>query len=45
MNEYSRESVPDRLGAAYNQSKHVAERTHMMQTWADILDGLKGSST
>lgn len=29
--------VPDRLGAAYNRSKHLDERRRMMQAWADYL--------
>lgn len=33
--------VPDRLGRAYNRTKHLAERKKMMQHWADYLDGLK----
>jgi integrase len=34
-------AVPDRLGRAYNRTQHLAERTKMMQTWADYLDDLK----
>jgi len=34
-------AVPDRLGGAYNRTQHLAERTKMMQSWADYLDGLK----
>ncbi len=34
-------AVPDRLGTAYNRTKHLAVRTSMMQVWADYLDGLK----
>ena len=34
--------VPDRLGSAYNRSKHLDERTRMMQAWADYLDDIKG---
>lgn len=34
-------AVPDRLGSAYNRTKHLPERKKMMQTWADYLDGLK----
>lgn len=34
--------VPDRLGAAYNRSKHLDERSRMMQAWADYMDVLKG---
>jgi hypothetical protein len=33
--------VPDRLGAAYNRTKHLDERYRMMQAWADYLDNLK----
>ncbi len=36
--------VPDRLGAAYNRTKHLEERRRMMQAWADYLDGLKRTS-
>ncbi|CAN1516963.1 XerC Integrase [Methylophilaceae bacterium] len=35
--------VPDVLGAAYNRTKFVEQRTAMMQTWADYLDELKAS--
>lgn len=35
--------VPDRLGSAYNRTKHLDERIRMMQEWADFLDGLKSS--
>lgn len=34
-------AVPDRLGTAYNRTKHLTVRTTMMQQWADYLDGLK----
>lgn len=34
-------SVKDPLGRAYNRTKHLPERTRMMQEWADYLDGLK----
>ena len=34
-------SVPDALGAAYNRTKFIEQRTVMMQTWADYLDELK----
>jgi integrase len=34
-------AVPDRLGRAYNRTQFIAERTKMMQTWADYLDELK----
>jgi integrase len=33
--------VPDTLGAAYNRTKFIKERTAMMQIWADYLDSLK----
>lgn len=33
--------VPDALGAAYNRTKFIEQRTAMMQTWADYLDELK----
>jgi integrase len=33
--------VPDALGAAYNRTKFIKERTAMMQQWADYLDKLK----
>ena len=34
-------AVPDNLGAAYNRTKFIKQRTAMMQTWADYLDELK----
>jgi len=33
--------VPDALGAAYNRTKFIEQRTEMMQAWADYLDELK----
>jgi integrase len=33
--------VPDTLGAAYNRTKFLKQRTAMMQAWADYLDKLK----
>lgn len=33
--------VPDTLGAAYNRTKFIKQRTEMMQRWADFLDELK----
>lgn len=36
--------VPDTLGSAYNRTKFVAQRTAMMQAWADYLDELKGGT-
>jgi integrase len=35
-------AVPDRLGTAYNRTKHIEERTRMMQAWADYLEQLTG---
>ena len=32
--------VPDRLGAAYNRTKFLAQRREMMRAWADYLDAL-----
>lgn len=37
-------AVPDRLGTAYNRTKHLAVRTAMMQVWSDYLDGLKAGA-
>ena len=37
-------SVRDPNGRAYNRTAHLAERTKMMQMWADYLDGLKGGA-
>ena len=34
-------TVKDPLGRAYNRTKHLSERTTMMQTWADFLDELR----
>lgn len=34
-------AVPDALGTAYNRTKFIAQRTEMMQIWADYLDELK----
>jgi len=34
-------AVRDPLGRAYNRTKHIEERTQMMQAWADWLDALK----
>ena len=36
--------VPDALGAAYNRTKFIEQRTAMMQTWADYLDELKAGA-
>lgn len=33
--------VSDMHGRAYNRTKHLPERTQMMQAWADYLDQLK----
>jgi len=32
----------NKVKAAYNYAEHLAERRHMMQAWADYLDGLRG---
>jgi len=37
-----KQGLIDRPGSAYNRAHHLEERTRMMQTWADYLDGLKG---
>lgn len=37
-------SVRDPNGRAYNRTAHLAERTKMMQMWADYLDGLKSGA-
>ncbi|MDY0328866.1 MAG: site-specific integrase [Thiomonas sp.] len=37
-------AVRDPQGRAYNRTKHIEERTEMMQTWADWLDGVKASA-
>jgi integrase len=34
-------AVPDTLGRAYNRTKFIKERQHMMQAWADYLDTLR----
>ena len=34
-------AVRDPLGRAYNRTKHLEERTKMMQRWADYLDALR----
>lgn len=34
-------TVKDANGTAYNRTKHLKQRTEMMQTWADYLDNLK----
>lgn len=33
--------VKDMHGRAYNRTKHLPQRTHMMQVWADYLDALE----
>jgi integrase len=33
--------VADLHGRAYNRTRHLPERTKMMQQWADYLDGLR----
>jgi integrase len=37
--------VPDSLGTAYNRTKYLDDRKHMMQSWSDYLDELKASAT
>ena len=32
------------LGAAYNRTKFIEQRTAMMQAWADYLDELKAGA-
>lgn len=34
-------AVPDPLGQAYNRTRFIEKRRHMMQAWADYLDRLK----
>lgn len=34
-------AVKDANGRAYNRTKHLPERAHMMQQWADYLDELR----
>lgn len=36
-------SVPDAMGTAYNRTKFLKERRHMMQAWADYLAKIKVS--
>lgn len=36
--------VPDALGAAYNRTKFIEQRTAMMQAWAEYLDELKAGA-
>jgi hypothetical protein len=33
----------DGVRSAYNAAEHLADRTRMMQWWADHLDGLRDS--
>lgn len=37
-------AVRDPNGRAYNRTSHLEERKHMMQLWADYLDGLKAGA-
>ena len=37
--------VPDALGTAYNRTRFIDERRHMMQVWADYLEKLKAGAT
>jgi integrase len=34
-------TVKDPLGRAYNRTKHLVERTKMMQEWADYLEKVR----
>jgi integrase len=34
-------AVPDMNGTAYNRTKYIKQRRHMMQVWADYLDRLR----
>jgi integrase len=34
-------AVRDPLGRAYNRTKHLPERTEMMQAWADYLESIR----
>lgn len=36
--------VADMHGRAYNRTKHLPERTQMMQAWADYLDNLRNGA-
>lgn len=38
-------AVKDANGRAYNRTKHLPQRTDMMQSWADYLDTLRLSAT
>ncbi|MFE8645659.1 tyrosine-type recombinase/integrase [Sphingomonas sp. NCPPB 2930] len=38
-------SVKDSLGRAYNRTEFLASRVHMMQSWANYLDEIRGLST
>ena len=38
-------AVKDPNGRAYNRTKHLKERTEMMQAWADYLGKLKAQAT
>lgn len=37
-------TVKDALGRAYNRTKHLKQRSEMMQRWADYLDSLRVSA-
>ncbi|MBR9886482.1 MAG: integrase arm-type DNA-binding domain-containing protein [Oceanospirillales bacterium] len=37
-------AVKDANGRAYNRTKHLAQRTEMMQKWADYLDQIKAQA-
>ena len=32
---------PDAVRLAYNRAEYMDERRHLMQSWADYLDGLR----
>lgn len=36
--------VKDMHGRAYNRTKHLEQRTHIMQVWADYLDALESGA-
>jgi integrase len=38
-------AVRDANGRAYNRTKHLKQRTEMMQRWADYLDQLRVEAT
>jgi integrase len=38
-------TVKDANGRAYNRTKHLKQRTEMMQRWADYLDELRDKAS